>query len=284
MVEHTSSKHFEGAIGRKGWSLALIIRSTVEYRTLIRELIRVELLAQYKKSFLGMFWVIFNPLMTVVVWLLLFFTGVFNPGPTAVPYPAFVILSVSMWQLFVGLFDQISRSLTLSGPMLTQAAFPHEILVVQKTALVLFNFLLPLLASLVVLLVYGSSFSISSLLFLPALLPLILFGIALGMLFSIVEVLAVDFYHVAHRIITGLLFYISPVVYSPQVNSPMLQALMGYNPLSYLIDTPRALLLNQSVGSINGFWISTIAVILFFLFSLRVYLVGERKVIERIVV
>ena len=261
-----------------------MVRSAVEYRTLIGELIRVELLAQYKKSFLGLFWVIFNPLMTVVVWLLLYFTGVFNPGPTAVPYPAFVILSVSMWQLFVGLFDQISRSLTLSGPMLTQAAFPHEILVVQKTALVLFNFLLPLLASLVVLLVYGSSFSVSSFLFLPALLPLILFGISLGMLFSIVEVLAVDFYHVAHRIITGLLIYISPVVYSPQVSSPLLQSLMGFNPLSYLIDTPRALLLNQDFSSLTGFWISTSAVVLFFLLSLRIYLVGERQVIERIVV
>jgi lipopolysaccharide transport system permease protein len=284
MVEKNPSTLVSGGHARKGWSLALMVRSAVEYRTLIQELIRVELLAQYKKSFLGLFWVIFNPLMTVVVWLLLYFTGVFNPGPTAVPYPAFVILSVSMWQLFVGLFDQISRSLTLSGPMLTQAAFPHEILVVQKTALVLFNFLLPLLASLVVLLVYGSSFSISSLLFLPALLPLILFGIALGMLFSIVEVLAVDFYHVAHRIITGLLIYISPVVYSPQVNSPLLQSLMGFNPLSYLIDTPRALLLNQDFSSLTGFWISTATVVLFFLLSLRIYLVGERQVIERIVV
>jgi lipopolysaccharide transport system permease protein len=284
MVEKNPSTLVSGGHARKGWSLALMVRSAVEYRTLIGELIRVELLAQYKKSFLGLFWVIFNPLMTVVVWLLLYFTGVFNPGPTAVPYPAFVILSVSMWQLFVGLFDQISRSLTLSGPMLTQAAFPHEILVVQKTALVLFNFLLPLLASLVVLLVYGSSFSVSSFLFLPALLPLILFGISLGMLFSIVEVLAVDFYHVAHRIITGLLIYISPVVYSPQVSSPLLQSLMGFNPLSYLIDTPRALLLNQDFSSLTGFWISTSAVVLFFLLSLRIYLVGERQVIERIVV
>lgn len=222
--------------------------------------------------------------MTVVVWLLLYFTGVFNPGPTAVPYPAFVILSVSMWQLFIGLFDQISRSFTVSGPMLTQVAFPHEILVIQKSALVLFNFLLPLVASLVVLLVYGSPFTWSSFLFLPALLPLILLGISLGMLFSIVEVLAIDLYHVAHRIITGMLIYISPVVFSPQVNSPLLQSLMAFNPLTYLIDTPRALLLGQSADSLFGFWISTSGVVIFFLISLRVYLVGERQVIERIVV
>lgn len=254
------------------------------HRGLLRYLVRLSMLAQYKKSFVGVFWLLLMPIFNVLVWVTLSVGGVFHPGETEVPYPAYVLLSTSIWQLFVVLFDQVSKSISAYSSVMVQAAFPRVVVTFEKVVVQLINFTIPLVLNIAVLLAMGVSLSWSAVLFPIALIPIVLFGWSLGMLFSLVEIVAVDIYTLFHRVITTLLIFATPVVYTDSVDSPIIQTVMSYNPLTYLLVGARDVLIRGELSNPSGFYWVSVGVVLFAVLSFLFFIRAERKIIEKIVI
>jgi lipopolysaccharide transport system permease protein len=254
------------------------------HRGLLKYLVKLSMLAQYKKSFVGVFWLLLMPIFNVLVWVTLSVGGVFNPGETDIPYPAYVLLSTSIWQLFVVLFDQVSKSISAYSSVMVQAAFPRIIVTFEKVIVQLINFLIPLILNIVVLLALGVSLSWSALLFPLALIPLVLLGWGLGLIFSLVEIVAIDLYTLIHRVITTLLIFATPVVYTETIQSPILQQVMMYNPLTYLLVGARDILLQGELTNPEGFFGVSAGVFLFFLMAFFFFIRAERRIIEKIVI
>lgn len=76
--------------------------------------------------------------------------------------------------------------------------------------------------------------------------------------------------------------YITPVVYSNDVNSSLLQKIIKHNPLTYLISVPRDLLIGIKPAYMQGFWISTLIVTLFFIIVVQFYYFSVNKIVEKI--
>jgi len=77
-------------------TLLVVCQNIYNSRELIYQLYRRDLLMQYKKSFLGMGWMFFGPIMGIVSWILMNAAGVLAPGDVGVPYPVYVLLSTSI--------------------------------------------------------------------------------------------------------------------------------------------------------------------------------------------
>jgi len=147
------------------------LKDIYAYRYLLRKLTLTALTIQFKKSFLGISWLVIQPLITIVAWVLLHGAGVFNPGNTGIPYPAYVLLSTSLWALFANLYSLVSNALVMNSQLLMQHNFPREILLLERGAVAIFNAFIPILLSLGVLLLYGVSIRWTIVFFPLAILP-----------------------------------------------------------------------------------------------------------------
>lgn len=257
------------------------IRSVKRNRHLIVQLFNLSLTNQYKRTFLGSAWIVIGPILSVTIWLILNYTGIYNPGESSVPYTGYLLLSMSIWIFFSNFFKLLATSVTESGSMLMEMPFDMEAKLVEKILITIVNFLIPFLLNIVVLLILGVQFSFSSLLFFPALIPLMLLGIAFGVFISLIEVVFNDVLLVASQGIT-LLMYFTPVVYTNNVNSPFLQKIISVNPLTYLLGVPRDLLIGEQITQWTEFWISTGITILIFILIIHFFFKSVYKIVERI--
>ena len=252
-----------------------------DYSTLIKWLVRVGLTQQYKRSFVGVAWLFIAPAFSILLWVLLEASGMLNPGDTEIPYVAYVFLSNAIWTLFMGFYKNISETYIGRGGELLQNNFPHIIIVVEKVIITLINFLIPLFLSIGVLFLFNIHISWSALLFPFAILPLIFLGIGLGLIFSVLKIVAIDFTTVFDTSLEFLKF-VTPVIFATTVNSGVLQTIMKYNPLTYLVSFPRAVLLNQAYPDLNLFLICSICSFLFLVFSYRFFTISSPVVFEKI--
>ena len=258
-----------------------IIADVRSHAELLRQLLSVGFSSQFKRTILGNLWHILDPLLSILIWLMLARSGMFRPGVTEMPYPAYLIISFTLWIFFEGFFIQIGQSISESGRMLMEAPFPLEINVLEKAIINVFNFLIPLSITFFVFIIMGVNINITILLFIPALIPLMLLGVAMGMFFSLLEVVMLDIYLLTKRCFR-ILLYITPIVYAPHFGNGLLNTITAYNPLTYLISVPRDLITGASSVSLTGYWISSGISLVVFLMVVHFYFISKKKIIEKL--
>jgi lipopolysaccharide transport system permease protein len=257
------------------------ISSVKRNKQLIKQLLFLSLTEQYKKTWLGSLWLIVNPLLSILIWLIMNFSGIYQPGETSIPYVGYILLSMSIWLFFVSFFKQIATAVTESSRMLMEAPFEMEAKLVEKILLNVINFIIPLSINIIVLLAMGVSFGWSSLWFLPALVPLMLLGISIGVFFSLIEVVFNDIYLIVNQGM-GVLMFLTPVVYTTKVDSDFLQRIIQVNPITYLLSVPRDLLIGDPVTSWTGYWISAGLALFVFILVIHFFFNSVYKIVERI--
>jgi lipopolysaccharide transport system permease protein len=81
----------------------------------------------------------------------------------------------------------------------------------------------------------------------------------------------------------GLLMDITPVIYSDKVIDPLLQTIIKWNPLTYLIGAVRDSMIYGKIEHFDRFLISSGVSLLFFLVTWRLFYISEEKVIEKMI-
>jgi lipopolysaccharide transport system permease protein len=203
-----------------------------------------------------------------------------NPGDVGVPYPVYVLIGSSIWGLFMGTFTSVSQTLEASQMIIVQVNFPREALVFKQVAIQAVNFTISFLVNLAVLIGFGVVPSINTLLLPVVALPLLLFATAIGLIVSMISVVAFDMNRFIAAVM-GLFLYTIPVIYSDQVTSRLAQLVIRWNPLTYLVCSPRDIVLYGRIYDPAGYFICTALAGLLFIVSLRLFYIAENKIIER---
>jgi lipopolysaccharide transport system permease protein len=258
----------------------LMTRNIIRSRDLIWQLFKRDYFATYKKSFIGLTWVILSPIIGILSWVFLKKTGMLNPGDVGVPYPVYVLIGSSIWGLFMGTFTSVSQTLEASQMIIVQVNFPREALVFKQVAIQAVNFSISFLVNLAVLIGFGVVPSINTLLLPVVALPLLLFATAIGLIVSMISVVAFDMNRFIAAVM-GLFLYTIPVIYSDQVTSHLAQLVIRWNPLTYLVCSPRDIVLYGRIYDPAGYFICTALAGLLFIVSLRLFYIAENKIIER---
>lgn len=239
-------------------------------------------LSPYKKSFLGGLWLIFYPLITVAIWIFLKGAGIVNPGETGMPYTVYVLLSTSIWALFLQLYKTISQSISNGGRMMMMNKFPHSTIIISHTLTQMINFMILLVINIGVILLYGLEVKWTTLLFPLTLLPLIAFGMTIGLFVAMLRVIALD---ICQAIDEGMkvVMYLTPIVYAPKISIEWLQPIINYNPLTYLIGFNRDMLITGDFSLWRGYLICSIVAITLLPLVARFYSRNESRVLERLI-
>jgi len=214
------------------------------HRALVAVLVRRELDARYRASFLGFFWSLLNPLLLLGVYAVVF-TYIFNPRfPGGDPYPLFLFSGLLPWLFFSGAVLDGSVTLVDNGPLLAKVMCPPEIFPAVTVLAHLVHHLLALpvlLAAMVVAALVGAHPFPWTICLVPlALVPWVLVTGGAAMAVSALSVHYRDMRDLVGHLL-NLLFFASPIIYSLeglQVPGPLRWVLV-LNPLAPLVEVYR---------------------------------------------
>jgi len=238
------------------------LRELYRYRELLWTLVLRELRVRYKNSYLGFFWSLIVPLVTVAVLTIVFkrVMGMVIPN-----YSAYVLAAFLPWMYFQTALLDSSQSVLAQIQLVKKVYFPREVLPLAAVLANLIHFALALVVFFVYLLGYVGAPLLPSVVLLPVLVffqTLLIAGLSL-----IISCLNVFYEDTKYIVSIGLqlMFYLVPViyfseqVYHAQLASPEVQRwiylVYHLNPVAMLLTAYRKILLPpitvQQVGAVQ---------------------------------
>jgi lipopolysaccharide transport system permease protein len=262
------------------WKIMLM--NIFQARELIWQLFKRDFFGSYRKSFIGVTWIVISPIVGILSWVFLQKTGMLKPGESGIPYPAYVLIGTSMWGLFMGFFNAAKDTLAAGQTLILQVNYPHESLLFMQTAQHLANFIVAFALNIIVLLLFGVVPSWKIVFFPLVILPLFFLAAAIGLVVSMVSVLSLDVDKVA-QVILGLTLWITPIIYTESAGGDLVRTIIAWNPLTYLVCSARDIIIQGTLYQAAGYFICAFLSFLLFMVSWRLFYISEDKIIERMI-
>jgi len=202
--------------------------------------------AKYRGSFLGLFWAVFPPVAAAVGLTAAKGAGVLSLGETPIPYPAYVILSMSLWQLFTGAVSRPIAGLQAARSVLTKVDFPREVVVISEISKLGSSAIIQSILVTFVFLFFGVEVGPSAFLAIIPIALLVLLGLVISLMLAPLALLYGDIGSAMPMALGGL-FIVTPVVYPPPPRGGVFSFVTQINPVTPLIETARDLLYSAAV-------------------------------------
>ena len=209
-------------------------RDLWRYRELFYFLAWRDILVRYKQTVIGILWALIRPLLTIVVFTVIFGNLAKLPSD-GVPYPILVCAAMLPRQFFASAFAEAGNSLVANSSMVSKVYFPRLLVPASAVAVSLVDFLISLVILAGLMAWYGVLPGWRILL-LPAFM-LIAFGAALGtgLWVGALNVKYRDFRFVIPFLVQIGLF-VSPVGFSSAIVPEQWRVLYSVNPMVGVID------------------------------------------------
>ena len=245
----------------RGW-VALNLKDLWKYRELVYFLIWRDIKVRYKQAALGVAWAIIQPILTMVIFSVIF--GKFGKLPTdnSIPYPLFTFAALLPWQLFANALQRSGTSLVGSAHLITKIYFPRLIIPISAVVGGMVDFLISFVILVGMMIYYKVYPTWNMLWIIPFTILTLITALAVGLWLSAMNVRYRDVQQMIPFLIQAWMFA-SPVAYSAKmITDRSWQLIYGLNPLAGIIQGFRWSLLG---GTPPGelMWISaTVMVIL----------------------
>ena len=201
---------------------------------------------RYKQTVIGIAWAVLRPLLTTIVFTVVFSKIAKLPAPAAVPYALLVMAANLPWQFFSTAMSEASNSLISNANLVSKIYFPRLIVPAGSVITSFVDFLITL--GLMALLMVWYQFMPDWRLLLLPLFMLLAFGAAfgIGLWLCALNVKYRDFRYIVPFVVQ-FGFFLSPVGYS----TSRVPAIWHWHD----VDVPARMLysLNPMVGVIDGF-------------------------------
>ena len=227
--------------------VTLNLREIWAYRDLIVLLTKRNYDLIYKQTILGPAWVILTPLMTSIVYTVVFgeMAGLSTAG---VPKLLFYLSSQALWNLFAGCLSKNAQTFIANAHVFGKVYFPRLTVPLSNMLFSCIQFLVQfvMITCLLIWNITRGTISIRPA-FLPLLIPTVLvtglLGMALGVLVSSVTTKYRDLMHLV-GFATQLWMYLSPVIYPlSQFSGSSMYWILLLNPLTAPMELFRLALL-----------------------------------------
>lgn len=237
----------------RGWE-GLELRDLWRYRELLYFLTWRDVKVRYKQTVLGAAWAILQPVLTMVIFSIIF--GQLAKLPSqGVPYPIFTYTALLPWQLFAFALGNSSNSLVGSQNLVSKIYFPRLVIPIASVLPGLVDFAI----SFVVLggmMIYYRVPLTPRILSLPIFLLLALTtALAVGVWLSALNVEYRDVRYVV-PFLTVFWQYATPVAYSSALIPEKWKLIYALNPMTGVVEGFRWALLG--IGDVGGMtWVAT---------------------------
>jgi len=207
----------------------------IHYRDLIVLMVGNILKNRYKRSVLGIFWMLLNPLLQTIV-LTVAFGALFKSALPA--YPVYLLSGLLAWSFMTQTTQYAMGIMTTGSSLLKRIYIPRATYIVAVVSNGLVNLLISMVPLALIVLVLDHPVS-ASWLFLPiSILILTVFTLGLALLLSTASVFFTDSIDI-YQIVIQAGFFLTPIMYPPAVLPDGLSGWMVLNPFFLLVELFR---------------------------------------------
>jgi len=215
-------------------------------RSLIRVLVKREVLGRYRGSALGILWSFFNPVFMLAVYTFVFsvvFKARWSTGSDSKTEFALVLFAgLLIFNLFSECISRAPGLILANVNYVKKVIFPLEILPWVSLGSALFHTLISFFVWLLFYLIFFGVPYFTLLLFPVVLIPLILFTIGISWLLAALGVYLRDVSQLINMVVTILMF-LSPIFYPVSSLPEKYQLIIQLNPLTLVIEQARDVLM-----------------------------------------
>ncbi|MFQ7520782.1 MAG: ABC transporter permease [Clostridium sp.] len=252
---------------KTGW-FDINLKELVQYKDLIVMFVKRDFKTMYKQTILGPLWIIINPLMTTLMYTIVF-GNIANISTDGMPQIVFYMLGTTVWTYFSSCLTKTSSTFTANAGIFGKVYFPRLVTPISTVISGLINFgvqFLMFLGFMAYFMIKGSPIEPNLWILITPLLLVQLAALALGF-GIIISSMTTKYRDLAVLVTFGvqLWMYATPVVYPASQIGGKLKTLMMLNPVSPIVESFRYAFLGS--GSIPwnylGISVVTTLVVLF---------------------
>ncbi|PIF59347.1 ABC transporter permease [Flavobacterium sp. 2] len=268
--------------------LSLNLKEVWQYKDLLFLFVKRDIITVYKQTILGPLWYLIQPLFTSVIFTIIF-NNVAGINTGSVPPFLFNLAGITMWNYFTACLNGTSDTFKANASIFGKVYFPRIITPLSVVISNLIKFGIQFLIFIAFYIFYyftGANLILNGfVLFFPLLvITMGILGLGLGMLISSMVTKYRDFsYLVSFGI--QLLMYLSAVMYPMELvknKLPDYGWIVEYNPLAYIIEASRCMLLNVGEVSVLGLVYTVSVTIAIFFIGLLTFNKTEKSFIDTV--
>lgn len=246
---------------RSGW-FDIDFRDLWHYRDLVLLFVKRNFTVMYKQTILGPLWILLNPLITTVLFNVIFGTIAGLPTEGA-PSFLFIMAGNTLWGMFASCINNTANTFVANAGMFGKVYFPRLVTPLSQVLSALVNFFIQFAMFLCFWLYFffldpgaGRIAITPWALYLPLLLvQVMMLGLGVGI---IVSSLTTKYRDLAIAVGFGvqLWMYATPVVYSMDslFNQPTLRLIVNINPMTAPVQVFRKALLGCGTVNVGSLW------------------------------
>ena len=221
--------------------LSVDFKEIWRYRDLMMLFVKRNIITQYKQTVLGPLWFLIQPLMTTVMYMVVF-GGIAKISTDGLPQPLFYLAGISFWQYFADCLNKTSNTFVSNAGIFGKVYFPRLVTPLSDVISNLLRFGIQFGLFLAVYAYYAIFTDVQIhtnwyALMLP-ILVMMLAGLALGfgILFSSMTTKYRDL-QLLLSFFVSLWMYATPVIYPlSTITNPTLRLVMQLNPLTGIVE------------------------------------------------
>jgi lipopolysaccharide transport system permease protein len=285
--EHTNTTWlFE--ITPKNKFFTLNLKEVWQYRDLLMLFVKRDVVTVYKQTVLGPLWYLIQPLFTSITFTIIF-NNLAGIDTGTVPPFLFNLAGITVWNYFTACLTGTSNTFGANAGIFGKVYFPRLIVPISIVISNLIKFGIQFLIFIAFYIFYylkGATVGLNgSVVFFPFLIVLMgVLGLGLGMFISSLVTKYRDFSNLIGFGVQ-LLMYLSAVMYPMALIAAKLPSygwLVQYNPLAYIIETARYMLLNVGQISIWGLGCTFVVTVAVFLVGVLIFNKTEKSFIDTV--
>jgi ABC-type polysaccharide/polyol phosphate export permease len=206
-----------------------------QYRSVLWQLVRQQLILRYRRTFLGYFWTLLNPLLIMGVTSVVFST-LFKQDLKS--YVIFLFAGMAPWTYFNNTVVQSSTAFLSNEGLLKKIYLPKLLFPVATSLSLLIDSFLSTVSLFLIVLFIGAKIT-PALLFLPvAYLLLFLFAIGIALCTSVLTVYFRDMNYLL-GIVLQAWFFLTPIMYKSEAISGVVKQIIALNPMTPFVELFR---------------------------------------------
>ena len=237
---------------RTNW-FRLNLRELFSYKDLLLRMVRRDFLTLYQQTLLGPLWVILQPLLTVVTYILIF-DKVMGIPTNGVPSFLFYLTGLTLWNLFADIFVSTAAIFNENASVFRKVYFPRMVVPLATSLLHILRLGIQLALLIIVILFYHftGKYQVDASTWIIAVVPLIMaagIGLGCGLIFSVMTARYRDLQNLLHLMVR-LLMFVSPIFFALSFVPEKYQWVISINPLAPLFELFRYAFLGKGIFTV----------------------------------
>lgn len=213
--------------------IAAYMKDLYQNRSVIMGLAKNDFKARFATSYLGMVWAYIQPLITIVVMWFVFQVGLKNPPVNDIPFIVWFVPAYLVWSFFSEAVVSVTNSFLEYQYLLKQVNFRVSVIPFIKIISSSFVHLVFIVFIYFIMFFYKVPVTLYSIQVVYYFLCTVVLLLALGWLLATLQVFIPDTASLV-SVIVQIGFWATPIFWSPEKATPLVQTILKINPMYYI--------------------------------------------------